>query len=585
MRALLRARRLKLVRRRNLENPDVALLQEELEHADRQLKEAARTVERLEGELEDRKAEADALRRVGEATGSAFDLEEVLKVTADVAANVTGTDSCQVYLYDSVREELVLRAADTSAQSMVGKIRLKLGEGITGWVARERKHVAVVRNAANDHRFKYFPEIHEEQYESILSVPLVSRNEMIGVVNVRTERPHVYTKAQVRLLSGIASQVAGAIEKARRTRQLERAAVQIHTLSEVSQAITANVYIDEMLHLFVEMIARTMNYRVCTVMLLDAESQELVIKATQSKSPEYTRKPRLKVGESVAGRAAAEGAVVTVPDVRRHPEYRFPDVAQRAGLCSLASVPLWFQGQVIGVLNCYTEKSHDFSKEEIAVLQALGAQAALAIEAARLSVKGAVIQEMHHRVKNNLQQIASLVRLQMHYSKYATVEEAMTDTLARILAIAAVHELLCRDDLDAVSINKVTEQILMAAKQSMVAPGSNVYMDVTGPEVRLPLHEATTLALVVNELVQNAVKHGFRETAAGRVLVRVSEEDGIVGVDVVNDGAPLPPGFDPTKTERLGLRIVTDLVRGGLSGAFTVDSADGIVARVRFPRP
>lgn len=584
MRSPLRARRLLLVRRRASDNPDIALLQEELESMERRLRDAHLMIDSLRGELEERKAEADALRRVGEATGSAFDLEEILKVTADIAVQVTGTDSCQVYLYDKLRDELVLRAADETARNMVGRIRLKVGEGITGWVAREKKHVAVIRNATRDHRFRYFPEIHEEMFESMLSVPLVARNEVIGVINVRTKRPHAYTKNQVRLLSGIASQVAGAIQKGDRTRQLEKTAVQLHTLSEVSQAVTSNMYIDELLHLFVEMTARTMNYKVCSVMLVDPETNELVIKAVQSEHTEYASKPNLKVGESIAGRAVAEGRVLTVLDVKKHRDYRFPDIAQRAGLCSLASVPLHMRGQVIGVLNCYTGKQHQFTAEEIAILQALGAQAALAIDAAKLMVKSAVIQELHHRIKNNLQQIASLVRLQSHFSKYTTVEDAMNDTLNRILAIAAVHELLSRDDLDTVSMNRVIEQILHGVRQSVLPPGKSVAMSVEGDDVRLALNQATTLALVANELVQNAVEHGFADIDEGRICVRLSQSGDTVEMAVTNDGKPLPPDFDPAQSRSLGLRIVNDLVRGGLGGTFTMTHSDGITATVRFPR-
>ena len=583
MRSMIRLRRLMTVRRRS-DNPDVALLQDELEARERELREAHILIERQRAELDERAAEAEALRRVAEATGSAFDLEEILKATADTAMQVTGTDSCQVYLYDRERRELVLRAADESARSMVGRIRLRLGEGITGWVAREKRHVAVVSGAPKDHRFKYFPEIHEEEYESILSVPLVFNNEVIGVINVRTRQPRSYTKHQVRVLSGIASHVAGAVQKARRARHLEKTAVQIHTLSEVSEAITRNIYIDELLRLFVDMTARTMNYRVCSVLLVEPGSDELVIKATQSQSKEYTEKPRVRVGESVAGRAVLEKRVITVADVKNHPDYRFPDVARRAGLCSLAAVPLIVRGEAIGVLNCYTEKPHQFPKEEIAILQALGAQAAMAVEQAKLLVKSAVVQEMHHRVKNNLQQIASLVRLQMRYSEYTSVEQAMNDTLGRILAIAAVHELLSRDDLDSVSITKVAEQILTATKQSVLPPGKTVYMSVEGPDIWLPLNQATSLALVINELVQNAVEHGFSRREEGRVELRLADDGREVRVTVFNDGEPLPEGLDPAASPNLGLRIVNDLVRGGLGGSFTLRNEDGILATVTFPR-
>jgi GAF domain-containing protein len=544
-------------------------------------------IEQMRGELEEKRGEAEALRRVGEATGSAFDLEEMLKVTADIAIKITGTDSCQVYLFDATKAELVLRAADEGYTGLVGKIRLKMGEGITGWVARERKPVLVSKNAHLDHRFKNFPEMHEGEYESMLSVPLVTRGEILGVINVRTRRPREYTRSQVRLLSGIANQVAGAIERSRRYRQLERHAVQLHTLSEVSQAITSNIYLEEILHLFVTMTARTMGYKICTVMLVEPEKGELVIKATQADSKEYLKKPNLKVGESVAGRVVAERRIITLLDVQQAPDYNFPDIAQRAGVRSLASVPLMIQGNVIGALNCYTEKVHQFSKEEMAILQALASQAALAVEHAKLLVKSAVIQEMHHRVKNNLQQIVSLVRLEMRFSKYTTVEDALNDTLARILAISSVHELLSRDDLDSVSVKKVAESILHATQQSVVPPGKTIQTQVEGDDFVLPLNKATSMALVLNELVQNAVEHGFRTLNDGRIHIALEEAKETLRLQVTNDGEPLPQGFKPRSADSLGLSIVETLVRGDLNGTFTLENepdGSGISATVVFPR-
>ena len=130
---------------RRSDDPDVSLLQEELDARDKRLREAHTLIQQLQSELEEKRGEADALRRIGEATGSAFDQEAMLKVTAEIASQITGTDSCQIYLFDSAKEELTLRAADESFSSMTGKIRLKLGEGITGWVAKERKPVAVTK--------------------------------------------------------------------------------------------------------------------------------------------------------------------------------------------------------------------------------------------------------------------------------------------------------------------------------------------------------------------------------------------------------------------------------------------------------
>ena len=572
---------------RRSDDPDVSLLQQELDAREKQLREAHLLIQQMQSELEEKRGEADALRQIGEATGSAFDQEAMLKVTAEIASRITGTDSCQIYLFDAAKEVLTLRAADESSAGMTGKIRLKLGEGITGWVAKERKPVAVSKNAYKDHRFKFFPEMNEGEYESILSVPLVTRGDILGVINVRTRRPREYTKSQVQLLSGIANQVAGVIERSRRFRQLERQASQLTTLSEVSQAITSNMYLDELLHLFVTMTARTMGYKICTVMLIDAEKGELVIKATQSDNKEYKKKPNLKIGESVSGRAAAEKQIITVSDVQKTGDYRFPDIAQKAGVRSIASIPLMIKGEILGVLNCYTEKVHHFSQEELVVLQALGTQAALAIDHAKLMVRSAVIQEMHHRVKNNLQQIVSLVRLEMRYSQFTTVEDALNDTLNRILAISSVHELLTRDDLDTVSVRKLAESILTATQQSVVPPGKTIRCSVEGDDFVLPLAKATSMALVLNELVQNAVEHGFKTLSDGRVIVQISMTETERRIAVLNDGEPLPEGFTVRASDSLGLSIVETLVRGDLGGTFTLENAKfdhGIIAIVLFSR-
>jgi len=245
------------------------------------------------------------------------------------------------------------------------------------------------------------------------------------------------------------------------------------------------------------------------------------------------------------------------------------------------------KGEVIGVLNCYTEKIHHFGREELVVLQALGTQAAFAIEHAKLMVRSAFIQEMHHRIKNNLQQIVSLIRLEMRYSKYTTVEEALNDTLSRILAISNVHELLTRDDLDTVSFKKVAENILTYTQQSVVPPGKTIQTVIHGDDFVLPLAKATAMALVLNELVQNAVEHGFKTLNDGRIQVQLKETETQLRVAVINDGERLPEGFNASDSDNLGLSIVETLVPGDLQGTFTLENAvydDGIIAIVEFPR-
>ena len=551
-----------------------------------ELKAAQGRIQAMERAHDERNAEGEALRRIGEAMGSLFDLEEMLKAVAGVAVQVTGTDSSQVYLFNDAHDTLVLRAVTDGSGEVIGKLRLKVGEGLTGWVAQHKEPVMLGHDAHHDARFKFVPELQEDKYQSILSVPLIYRGEVLGVINVRTEKEHEYTQTQVRLLQSIASQISGAVENSRQYRKLEKRASQLSTLSEVSKTITSDLYLEEILQLIVAATADTLSFKICSLMLLDEDKQELVIKATQSKSREYAKKPNVKLGESVAGRSLAEGRAITVYDLKSSGEYATPDLARREGLSSLASIPLLVKNKKIGVLNCYTEKPHRFTDEEISVLSALGNHAAIAIEHAKLMVKSAIIQEMHHRVKNNLQQVASLLRLQMHYAGERSVEQVLSESLNRILAIASVHELLAREDLDIISVKKVAEQILQATAQGILAPHKHIAMRIEGPDILLPSAQATSVALILNELVQNALEHGFGEGMDdGEIRITLAEEPRTLTLTVANDGTPLPPGFDIRKTDSLGLQIVESLVRGDLQGRFQlVNEGDQTVASVVFAK-
>ena len=146
------------------------------------------------------------------------------------------------------------------------------------------------------------------------------------------------------------------------------------------------------------MTADLMGSKICSLMLFDEEKQELVIKATQSLSPQYRTKPPIKVGESLIGRVIRDKVLLTVPDVRLEKGYQYPELARSEGLCSLAAVPMMIKNRVIGVLNCYTSEPYDFSAEEIQLLGGVANQAAIAIENTHLSAeKKAAVEALETR--------------------------------------------------------------------------------------------------------------------------------------------------------------------------------------------
>ncbi len=167
----------------------------------------------------------------------------------------------------------------------------------------------------------------------------------------------------------------------------------IEALSKIAQAITSDLYLDDILRLIVAVTAQTLGSKICSIMLFDEKKQELVIRATQSISESYNKKPPLRPGEGIAGRVLLEKKPASIYDVTKEEEYKYKDIAKKEGLASLLCVPLLVKGKSIGVINLYTSKPHIFTKNEIHMLTAVANQAAMVIENTELMVKSKIIQE------------------------------------------------------------------------------------------------------------------------------------------------------------------------------------------------
>ncbi len=344
-------------------------------------------------ELKQKEREIYVLHQVSEAINSILDLGGLLNQVTDIVAQVTKGDSCLLYLFDDRYGELVLRSSKNPHPKLIGRIKMEIGEGITGWVAKKRTPVAISKNASNDPRFKFFHNLPEDRYQAFLSVPIVARNEVIGVINIQHKKSHKHSSAEVALVNTIAHQVGGAIEKAKLYDEMKKKTVKIETLSQVSKAIVSDKYLEEILHLIVTMTAEMMNSKICSIMLLGEEKKELLIKATQSLSEDYRRKPNLKIGQSISGQVVKGKRPITVLDVTKEKGYMYPELAKKEGLCSLLSVPMMIKDRVIGVINSYTSYPHKFSDEEIKIMQAVANQAAAAIENTKLFDKTLEMEE------------------------------------------------------------------------------------------------------------------------------------------------------------------------------------------------
>jgi two-component sensor histidine kinase len=215
------------------------------------------------------------------------------------------------------------------------------------------------------------------------------------------------------------------------------------------------------------------------------------------------------------------------------------------------------------------DRDTPFSEDDRQLLDAIANQAAVALEHGRMALRGVLAQEIHHRVKNNLQTVASLLRLQAR-AEGVDPRKALGDSVNRILAIAAVHEELTEHREDVVDLAELLDRLRATLVQGLVA-GKEVTARLT--PVELAGQRATALALVFSELLSNALEHGGE-----RVSITLAREGGDAVLVIADDGGGIGEAVDGT-----GMSIVRALVRDELRGTLELSNRDGLRAEVRFP--
>ncbi len=532
--------------------------------------------------LEQKSAQLRAVGQISAALAAAWKLEETLEAITRITSEVMGVDSCSIYLQEEHSNRLVLKATTGLAREAIGHASLSVGEGLTGWAVTNNQPVAI-SDAINDPRFKLLPEAKEEGLRSLMAIPLSVQGRVIGAMNVQTTEIHEYTSDEIELLSLIANLAAGALEKAALYDRMAQQIQELSTLAEVSRTVTSPLYLDEMLGVVTEMAARVMGSKATTLHLLDETSGQFILRAAHNVSTENFPFIQVPAGQNIVGLVASSGELAMVENLHQDDRFLDQTLSEAEGWASLLAVPLIVRSKVIGVFSCYMSEPHKFTDKEVELFQTLANQTALAIENARLVINASVVREMHHRVKNNLQTIAMLLRLQMSAASSLNAEDVLTETINRILSIAAVHETLSEQGLRVVDVKDVLERVMRSLGETMSGSEKMIELRVIGDRLILPSREATSLTLATSELVQNAIKHAFPGYARGRIEVLLYAGTDEHQVIVEDDG--VGSSRSPSSAKGLGLQIVEALVEDLKGWLELIPSLQGTRAVIRFPSP
>jgi two-component sensor histidine kinase len=542
---------------------------------------AADNIKAIRAELRRKTKELAAIREISHYINATSDMRSILAGITQTTTKVMRVDSTSIYLLDKASNHLVLKATTGLYPQAIDHGFLNMGEGLTGWAAQARQRVAV-REAQTDARFHEVPNTRERSFKSLMAVPLISQDRVIGALNVQTYRMHRWTESDVEFVTLISDVVAGILERAILQEESERKVKEMSAVAEVSRAVNAPIYLDEALKVVANMGARAVNARHCSVLLLDEGVNAFMPRAVYDQWPNVPPEPAWHASQwpLLNIEALDEPVLISEAKLELHPTHA--EWAEQAGLRSLMCVPMQVRDRTIGLLNMWTERATEFNEAQVELCTTLANQIALAIENAHLIGNAAIVKEMNHRVKNNLQNVVMLLQMQLHDDRDISAKEVLTVSINRIMSIAAVHDALAQEGLRLVDVKDVINRVVGLTRANMTRPDIDLAMHVVGDSLRMSSRAATALALCVNELVQNAMEHAFNGRDKGDITISLIDCGGSLEVEVRDNGHG--KGAGEMNTSSLGLNIVNMLVTEDLRGTFVIKRDEhGTIANIKAP--
>lgn len=344
----------------------------------------------LREQLEQLREELDLLHAITNTIWSEIDLETVLRRIVELVRRHTGADSCLLYLFEKEKGELVLSASSSSVE-FNDRVVLKLGEGITGWVAANRKTVAISEKSYSDSRFKLIPNLVEDTYESFLSVPMLFKGKLIGVLNVLYREPHSHSEREIKLVESVAQQVSGVIANARLYRQLKEKAEKLEAFYEISKLLASGYFLDDFLLLILSAVSELINSRFCSLFLFNSEKGKFFVASIQP----YSKEIHENLSKCMDSKVLQEVYFSKKPSQHLHlpsEEDRLLECLSEAGLRSGLFVPLVDRGNCLGVLGVYTAYPHAFGAEEVRLVQSLANHAAIALRSSQIETHAKALE-------------------------------------------------------------------------------------------------------------------------------------------------------------------------------------------------
>jgi len=563
----------------------------------------------MERVIEERKEIGDhlerrlqTLQRINSISNSAVDLDQTLEVTAQKVAEELGVDLCSIFFYDELQRILTLRA--TNGPHPLGGMHyvLRLGEGYSGWVA-DKGRPLLVRDTLAEAAFAAEARVYGPEYRGLMALPIIffgNVERLIGVISVQTTEPRDFSVEEINFLEVVAGIIAINSENGRlyeqTDEQLRRKVHELATIHRVTGIIASTLDLDRVLQIITTQAVQLSGAERSCIFELDPTHQHLDVLAHYGLHGADVSGIHVPLGQCCAGRTVETGQPTRAIDCLYSDEHCFlrQDPMVSSDIHSVLCVPLQVKRKVLGCICIYSSHRHLLSPEQMQLVVTFANEAAIAIDNARLyeetrrglELKSVLLRELHHRVKNNLATVAGILSLQRRRTKSPEVRYILAESVNRVQGLAATHDLLSHEDVSEARVDEIARKIVGVANANMRPPETHITFEVVPCDIVIPSRAVAILALVLNEMVSNAMKHGMKGMTEGKVSVRGYEERGQVVVEVLDTGAGPAEPVEEESSEGLGLSLIRNLI-GDIKGQFTLRRTDEVpprtCAEVRFP--
>ncbi|HZD30046.1 MAG TPA: GAF domain-containing SpoIIE family protein phosphatase [Candidatus Angelobacter sp.] len=334
------------------------------------------------------------LLEISHAVNTTLDLNTLLQRVAEMLKRIIDYEIFAILLLNEKTQELKIRFQVGHPPEVAERIRIKVGQGVTGQAAQRREAVLVNDLASEENVINYTPGVCSE-----LAVPLIAKNKVIGVLDVEADKPNAFTEEHKRLLTLFASRIAVGIENARLYTRVVRQAKQLTLLTEISRELTSILNVDELFQRVADLLTRIIDYEMFSILLLDPTEQLLQHRFSLRFKESVHLKHEIPLGQGLVGYAAQTGQPVLAPDVSKDSRYIMTNPETKSELC----VPLIYKGKVIGVLDIEHTRRNYFNEDHVRTLTTMAAQVAIAIE-------NATLYERIARQEKRLEQDLALAR-------------------------------------------------------------------------------------------------------------------------------------------------------------------------------